>query len=511
MSSNQNSGTPVAGGGNNAQGPPTQQLTPDSVQHLAIRYQQYFKEAHRLGPTTPQGQELLRRASKIKAMYVAYNRQNQQAAQGAVLGAGGQSGGADNSTASPTASQASNGTPTNNPMTRNIQSLLTPQQNEAYGKLMQAFNENGEKIKGEYGYLKKQIEILEEEIKKRQNNPAMVKQLESNKAEILNKLTGFGVSYQALNRKLREDKKNFYIECAASNPHLKRFLQASSQQQRANAANASSGNSPAASASGAVNANSPAQQPVVQPTQAHQQAQQEVKDTPVQQKSDVNSRSPTHVTSVNAAAHLANTVSPASRQAIFKQPNPLVPISENVTQKTPTPVVHRSNRPTITGGSAMNAAALNTPVMTKLPPYEIDNERVMSKRKLRELVKSVGVDEGDGETTIDGDVEELLLDLADDFITNVTSFACRLAKHRKSDNLDVRDIQLHLERNWNIRVPGYAADEVRSTRKWNPTTSYNQKIQGINNAKAAKTANAAQAMAAQTVSGNSGNKPHSLS
>lgn len=172
----------------------------------------------------------------------------------------------------------------------------------------------------------------------------------------------------------------------------------------------------------------------------------------------------------------------------------------------PTPVVHRSNRPTITGGSAMNAAALTTPVMTKLPPYEVDNERVMSKRKLRELVKSVGIDEGDGETTIDGDVEELLLDLADDFITNVTSFACRLAKHRKSDNLDVRDIQLHLERNWNIRIPGYAADEVRSTRKWNPTTSYNQKLQGINSAKITKTTSAAQAAAAQAVSSNADSK-----
>ncbi|SCU87042.1 LAFA_0E04346g1_1 [Lachancea sp. 'fantastica'] len=508
MSSNPTSGSPVAGSGNNAQGPPTQQLTPDSVQHLALRYQQYFNEAQRLGPTTPQGQELLRRASRIKAMYVAYNTQNQQAAQGAVQGAGVPSGSADNGTASPTASQASNGTPTNNSMTRNIQSLLTPQQNEAYGKLLQTFNENGEQIKGEYGYLKKQIEILEDEIKKRQNNPAMVNQLESKKSEILNKLTGFSDSYRALNQKLREDKKNFYIECAATNPHLKRFLQASTQQQRANAANMSNGNSPLPSGNATVNASSPGrQQPVVQQTQA----QQEVKDTPAQQKSNANSRSPTHVTSVNAAAHLANTASPASRQAIFKQPNPSVPISENVAQKTHTPVVHRSNRPTITGGSAMNAAALNAPVMTKLPPYEVDNERVMSKRKLRELVKSVGIDEGDGETTIDGDVEELLLDLADDFITNVTSFACRLAKHRKSDNLDVRDIQLHLERNWNIRVPGYAADEVRSTRKWNPTTSYNQKIQGINNAKAAKTANAAQAMAAQSVSGNSGTKPQSLS
>ncbi|ODV74934.1 Taf12p CYBJADRAFT_124867 [Cyberlindnera jadinii NRRL Y-1542] len=109
----------------------------------------------------------------------------------------------------------------------------------------------------------------------------------------------------------------------------------------------------------------------------------------------------------------------------------------------------------------------------------MQSDRVLSKRKLSELVKTVGADEGDGETTIDGDVEELLLDLADEFVTNVTSFACRLAKHRKSDTLDTKDIQLHLEKNWNIRIPGYSSDEIRNVRKWQPNAAHNQRIQGI--------------------------------
>jgi transcription initiation factor TFIID subunit 12 len=50
----------------------------------------------------------------------------------------------------------------------------------------------------------------------------------------------------------------------------------------------------------------------------------------------------------------------------------------------------------------------------------------------------------------------------DDFVESVTTFACNLAKHRKSNILEVKDVQLHLERNWNIRVPGYYGDSKNS-------------------------------------------------
>lgn len=180
---------------------------------------------------------------------------------------------------------------------------------------------------------------------------------------------------------------------------------------------------------------------------------------------------------------------------ITKPSGPSIPISSSIDIKPPTVVTFNSTtdtRPTLTGGGANSLSMLwDTPAITKLPMFDLEggestteSGRVLNKRKLQDIISTVGVDEGDGKTTIDGNVEELLLDLADEFIYSVTSFACRLAKHRKVDSIDAKDVQVHLDQNWNIKIPGYAMDEIRSTRKFQPSTTYNQKVQGIEISKA---------------------------
>lgn len=75
------------------------------------------------------------------------------------------------------------------------------------------------------------------------------------------------------------------------------------------------------------------------------------------------------------------------------------------------------------------------------------------------------------------------LQLADEFVENVVTSACKLAKLRGATTLEIRDIQLVLERQYNIRIPGFATDEVRTVRKQQPGTGYYQKVGAVHAAK----------------------------
>ena len=76
-----------------------------------------------------------------------------------------------------------------------------------------------------------------------------------------------------------------------------------------------------------------------------------------------------------------------------------------------------------------------------------------------------------------------MLEVADEFVDQVIVAACRLAKLRQSSTLELRDLQLILERNYNIRVPGYASDELRTVKKVVPTQAWTQKLSAVQAAK----------------------------
>lgn len=86
--------------------------------------------------------------------------------------------------------------------------------------------------------------------------------------------------------------------------------------------------------------------------------------------------------------------------------------------------------------------------------------RILSKRSIGELVNQI-----DPSERLDPEVEDLLVDLAEEFVESITTFGCSLAKHRKSTTLEAKDILLHLEKNWNITLPGFCSDEIKIFRK----------------------------------------------
>ncbi|KAK7990109.1 hypothetical protein PG989_010424 [Apiospora arundinis] len=145
------------------------------------------------------------------------------------------------------------------------------------------------------------------------------------------------------------------------------------------------------------------------------------------------------------------------------------------------------SRPTMGGGTGITGNALAQPVMQKPPVYTFESEgdHVLSKKKLDELVRQVcgGGPAGQDGNYLTPDVEESVLGVADNFVENVIQSACRLAKERGSKVLEIRDLQLVLERVYNIRVPGYTSDELRTVRKAQPSAAWIAKMSAVQAAK----------------------------
>lgn len=95
------------------------------------------------------------------------------------------------------------------------------------------------------------------------------------------------------------------------------------------------------------------------------------------------------------------------------------------------------------------------------------------KQRLQDLVNEVDPDQ-----QLDEDVEEILLEIADEFIENVVSSACAIAKHRNSTSLEVEDVKLYLERKYKIWIPGFG--ENKNIPKRLTTEAHRQRMALIN-------------------------------
>ncbi|KAJ0408289.1 hypothetical protein ATCC90586_008239 [Pythium insidiosum] len=111
----------------------------------------------------------------------------------------------------------------------------------------------------------------------------------------------------------------------------------------------------------------------------------------------------------------------------------------NVAQSTP-PTVTKTNspkRPTQASARGSSTTLVST------------TRALNENRQLGELLRSV-----EGRFRFQPAVEELLLDMANDFVSDVVSFSSRLAKHRRSTVLEAKDMQFCLAKNYGISLPG---------------------------------------------------------
>ena len=175
-----------------------------------------------------------------------------------------------------------------------------------------------------------------------------------------------------------------------------------------------------------------AQQPVrpqINPTQAnaHQQQQQQTNSPHPQsatgggppvplshqaavnaaQRSYSNTEPPRTATPMQASGGQGNFHAPGSRER-EQMNNPKMPIPRTLNVTQPTPVAMGPARPTLSGPTNGAPGLMGQPVIPKFPPFQLEGEgdRVLSKRKLDELVRQVT---GGAEEALTPEVEEVSL------------------------------------------------------------------------------------------------------
>ncbi|XP_066257557.1 transcription initiation factor TFIID subunit 12 [Euwallacea similis] len=166
------------------------------------------------------------------------------------------------------------------------------------------------------------------------------------------------------------------------------------------------------------------------------------------------------ITQNNGIATVTNTL-PQENQIMHNSIVESQPIQvrnppvQNIQQVPPAQHIH-SQSSTLLGKQTVNATS--------------ETAQVVTKQRLQDLVREI-----DQTLTLEDDVEEILLSYVDEFVDRCLNGAALIARNRRCNSIEVKDVQQFLSRNYNMWTPGFGTDELRPYKRSLTTEAHKQR------------------------------------
>ncbi|KAK4281636.1 hypothetical protein QN277_013104 [Acacia crassicarpa] len=222
-----------------------------------------------------------------------------------------------------------------------------------------------------------------------------------------------------------------------------------------------------------------------------------------------------HPTSLQQRAHMPPQQHSTPTTSQQHQPFPLNQPQEHLGQQVPSSrtlhMPHQQQTTKVQGPGNQKPTSLVSPqptavqagIQNRTSNVDADEScnRILSKRTIHELVNQV-----DPSEKLDPEVADVLVDIAENFLESITKSGCSLAKHRKSTMLEAKDILLHLEKNWNISLPGFGGDEIKSYKRQLASDIHKDRLMAIKKSMVATEASHHKGSAGQASGGVKGSQ-----
>lgn len=107
---------------------------------------------------------------------------------------------------------------------------------------------------------------------------------------------------------------------------------------------------------------------------------------------------------------------------------------------------------------------------TTISNNALNSDQILPKHRLLDLVREI-----DSTVNLEDEVEEILLSYVDEFVERCISGASLIAKNRDVKTIEVKDVQMFLNRNYNMWTPGFGTDELRPYKRSAITDAHKQR------------------------------------